>query len=124
MTSVSSVKVLKAFYVNKYGEIKAENEIEPQLIARGVTKLFNIDSNKLFYRKIYIAWDNIERANKPNNFSPKTQYLNTNSKNLLAASGGERRPKRPSSAKRPSASAANRSKSIDSNTFCSCFILC
>ena len=32
------------FYVNKYGEIKPENEIEPQLIARGVTKLFNIDS--------------------------------------------------------------------------------
>ena len=32
------------YYVNKYGEIKAENEIEPQLIARGVTKLFNIDS--------------------------------------------------------------------------------
>ncbi len=32
------------YYVNKYGEIKPENEIEPQLIARGVTKLFNIDS--------------------------------------------------------------------------------
>lgn len=30
-------------FVNKYGQIKAESEIEPQLIARGVTKLFNLD---------------------------------------------------------------------------------
>jgi len=33
-------------YVNKYGQVRAESEIEPQLIARGVTKLFNLDDLK------------------------------------------------------------------------------
>jgi len=30
-------------YVNKYGQVKAEGDIPPQDIARGVTKLFNLD---------------------------------------------------------------------------------
>ena len=30
-------------FVNKYGQVKPESEIEPQLIARGVSKLFNLD---------------------------------------------------------------------------------
>jgi fagellar hook-basal body proteins len=30
-------------YVNKYGQVKAESEIPPQDIARGITKLFNLD---------------------------------------------------------------------------------
>jgi flagellar hook-basal body protein len=30
-------------FVNKYGQVKPESQIEPQLIARGVTKLFNLD---------------------------------------------------------------------------------
>lgn len=30
-------------YVNKYGQVRAESEIPPQDIARGVTKLFNLD---------------------------------------------------------------------------------
>lgn len=33
-------------YVNKYGEIRAESQIPPQDIARGVTKLFNLDDLK------------------------------------------------------------------------------
>lgn len=33
-------------YVNKYGEIRAEGDIPPQDIARGVTKLFNLDDLK------------------------------------------------------------------------------
>jgi len=33
-------------YVNKYGEIRAESDIPPQDIARGVTKLFNLDDLK------------------------------------------------------------------------------
>lgn len=33
-------------YVNKYGQVRPESEIEPQLIARGVTKLFNLDDLK------------------------------------------------------------------------------
>ena len=33
-------------YVNKYGEIRAEADIPPQDIARGVTKLFNLDDLK------------------------------------------------------------------------------
>jgi flagellar hook-basal body protein len=31
-------------FVNKYGQVKPESQIEPQLIARGVTKLFHLDS--------------------------------------------------------------------------------
>jgi len=30
-------------YVNKYGQVRPENEIPPQDIARGITKLFNLD---------------------------------------------------------------------------------
>ena len=33
-------------YVNKYGQVKAESQIQPQLIARGVTKLYNLDDLK------------------------------------------------------------------------------
>ncbi len=33
-------------YVNKYGEVRAESAIPPQDIARGVTKLYNIDDLK------------------------------------------------------------------------------
>ena len=33
-------------YVNKYGEVRKESDIPPQDIARGVTKLFNLDDLK------------------------------------------------------------------------------
>ncbi len=33
-------------YVNKYGEVRSESDIPPQDIARGVTKLFNLDDLK------------------------------------------------------------------------------
>ena len=33
----------ESLYVNKYGQVLPENEIPPQDIARGVTKLFNLD---------------------------------------------------------------------------------
>ncbi len=33
-------------YVNKYGEVRVESQIPPQDIARGVTKLFNLDDLK------------------------------------------------------------------------------
>jgi len=36
------------------------------------------------YRKNYIAWDNIERANKPQNYTDKTKHLSKNSQALLA----------------------------------------
>jgi len=36
------------------------------------------------YRKSYIAWDHLERANKPQNCSAKTKYLSKNSQALLA----------------------------------------
>ena len=36
------------------------------------------------YRKNYIAWDNIERANKPKNYTKKTKHLGRNSQALLA----------------------------------------
>lgn len=36
------------------------------------------------YRKSYVAWDNIERANKPKNYTKKSKYLSRNSQALLA----------------------------------------
>lgn len=36
------------------------------------------------YRKSYITWDNIERANKPQNYTDKTKHLSKNSQALLA----------------------------------------
>jgi len=36
------------------------------------------------YRKSYIAWDKLERANKPNNYTEKTRYLSKNAKALLS----------------------------------------
>jgi flagellar hook-basal body protein len=34
----------ESLFVNKYGQVKPESEIEAQMIARGVTKLFHLDS--------------------------------------------------------------------------------
>lgn len=48
---------------------------------RNYTILPNIKSS---YRKNYIAWDNIERANKPQNCTDKTKHLSKNSQALLA----------------------------------------
>ena len=36
------------------------------------------------YRKSYIAWDKLERANKPDNYTEKTKYLSKNAKALLS----------------------------------------
>ena len=36
------------------------------------------------YRKSYIAWDKLERANKPKNYTKKTKHLGRNSQALLA----------------------------------------
>jgi len=36
------------------------------------------------YRKNYISWDNVERANKPKNYTKKTKHLGRNSQALLA----------------------------------------
>jgi hypothetical protein len=36
------------------------------------------------YRKSYIAWDKLERANKPDNYTKKTKYLSKNAKALLS----------------------------------------
>ena len=38
----------------------------------------------LSYRKSYVAWDSLERANKPKDYTDKTKYLGKNSKALLA----------------------------------------
>ena len=38
----------------------------------------------LSYRKSYVAWDNLERANKPKDYTSKTKYLGKNSKALLS----------------------------------------
>ncbi|MDC0864801.1 hypothetical protein OAP56_02510, partial [Rickettsiaceae bacterium] len=32
------------------------------------------------YRKSYISWDKLERANKPDNYTEKTRYLSKNAK--------------------------------------------
>ena len=36
------------------------------------------------YRKSYIAWDSLERANKPKDYTGKTKYLGKNAKALLS----------------------------------------
>ena len=36
------------------------------------------------YRKSYVAWDSLERANKPKDYTSKTKYLGKNSKALLS----------------------------------------
>ena len=36
------------------------------------------------YRKSYISWDKLERANKPDNYTEKTRYLSKNAKALLS----------------------------------------
>ncbi|MDC0865238.1 hypothetical protein OAP56_04760, partial [Rickettsiaceae bacterium] len=36
------------------------------------------------YRKSYIVWDKVERANKPKNYTKKTKHLGRNSQALLA----------------------------------------
>ena len=40
--------------------------------------------SEFYYRKNYIKWDNIERANKPKNYTDKTKHLSKNSQALLA----------------------------------------
>ena len=42
------------------------------------------NSPKSSYRKSYIAWDKLERANKPDNYTEKTRYLSKNAKALLS----------------------------------------
>ena len=42
----SDKKSGEKLYVNKYGEVRKESDIPPQDIARGVTKLFNLDDLK------------------------------------------------------------------------------
>ncbi|MDC0865220.1 hypothetical protein OAP56_04670, partial [Rickettsiaceae bacterium] len=38
------------------------------------------DTSLSSYRKSYIAWDKLERANKPDNYTEKTRYLSKNAK--------------------------------------------
>ena len=42
------------------------------------------DTSLSSYRKSYIAWDKLERANKPDNYTEKTRYLSKNAKALLS----------------------------------------
>ena len=44
----------------------------------------NTNASLASYRKSYIAWDKLERANKPDNYTEKTRYLSKNAKALLS----------------------------------------
>jgi flagellar hook-basal body protein len=44
-------------FVNKYGQVKPEGQIEPQLIARGVSKLFNLDDLKNLQASVPAEYD-------------------------------------------------------------------
>ncbi len=57
------------------------NRIEP---AEYSTSTLNTKTTRSSYRKSYIAWDKLERANKPNNYTEKTKYLSKNAKALLS----------------------------------------
>jgi len=57
------------------------NRIEP---AEYSTSKLNTKTTRSSYRKSYIAWDKLERANKPDNYTEKTKYLSKNAKALLS----------------------------------------
>lgn len=46
--------------------------------------LSSTNTSQSSYRKSYIAWDKLERANKPDNYTEKTRYLSKNAKALLS----------------------------------------
>lgn len=52
--------------------------------SRNTVSITRDDSSLLSYRKSYIAWDKLERANKPDNYTEKTKYLSKNAKALLS----------------------------------------
>ena len=49
-----------------------------------IFKLHLSQNEKSTYRKSYIAWDDIERANKPKSYTNKTKHLGKNSKAVLS----------------------------------------
>jgi hypothetical protein len=49
-----------------------------------IIKLHLAQNEKATYRKSYIAWDDIERANKPKSYTDKTKHLGKNSKAVLS----------------------------------------
>jgi len=49
-----------------------------------IFKLHLAQNEKSTYRKSYIAWDDIERANKPKSYTNKTKHLGKNSKAVLS----------------------------------------
>ena len=55
-----------------------------QRYSSNIAKLQSAQNDNAYYRKIYIAWDNIERANKPQNCTDKKQVLSKNSQAILA----------------------------------------
>ena len=57
------------------------NRIEPTEYS---ISTLNTKTTKSSYRKSYIAWDKLERANKPDNFKEKTKYHSKNAKALLS----------------------------------------
>ena len=60
-------------------ELEAPARKESQL-----GKLYSFKLEKSRYRKNYIVWDSIERANKPKNFTEKTKHLAPHARSLLA----------------------------------------
>ena len=59
---------------------KTQNQSESVDIA----KLYSAQNEKSSYRKSYIAWDDIKRANKPKSYTDKTKHLGKNSQALLS----------------------------------------
>ena len=58
--------------------------ISPRMEFRNIVNMSRNNFSISFYRKSYIAWDKLERANKPMEHTDKTKYLGKNSKALLS----------------------------------------
>ena len=69
-------------YTNKVSDISISCQSTTE--NTDIIKLHLAQSKKSTYRKSYIAWDKLERANKPDNYTEKTKYLSKNAKALLS----------------------------------------
>ena len=80
MSTITSISQ-KDFTDCNFSTASISNRIEP---AEYSTSTLNTKTTLSSYRKSYIAWDKLERANKPDNYTEKTKYLSKNAKALLS----------------------------------------
>ena len=63
--------------------MKAEQEQQVLKRQKQLTILLRYEEKNSNYKKLFLAWDKLERSNKPGNFTDKTKKLSKNARNLL-----------------------------------------